>query len=76
MYTESPRQMDQRSVAFTYHAPKENQPERYQRIRDAGNALSLLLNTNCPESRELSIAQTKLEEVIMFANASIARNEK
>lgn len=28
----------------------------------------------CPDSRELSLAITKLEEAIMWANASIARS--
>jgi len=29
----------------------------------------------CPDSREKSVAITKLEESIMWANAAIARNE-
>ena len=37
--------------------------------------LAHLLVTNCPESRELSCALTKLEEAVMWANAAIARNE-
>ena len=34
-----------------------------------------LLNDLCPDSREKSLAMTKLEECVMWANASIARNE-
>lgn len=75
MYTESDQQTKQREKSFVYHAPKDNQPERYVRLRKMANVLSLAFNNNCPPSRELSLAQTKLEEAIMFANAAIARNE-
>jgi len=59
---------------FTYHAPKEGQPETYAAVH--GNALSLActLEALCPQSRELSLALTKLEEVVFWANASIARS--
>lgn len=61
---------------FTYHPPKdESQIQRYQEIRARGMELANYLAVNCPASRELSLALTKLEEMIMFANASIARRE-
>lgn len=60
---------------FTYHAPKEGQPEKYTVIRDTAKGFALLLNECCPDSREKSLAMTKLEECVMWANASIARNE-
>lgn len=60
---------------FTYHAPKDGQPERYQQIRDAGHSLATLLNAQCPDSREKSLAITHLEQAVMWANASIARHE-
>ena len=60
---------------FTYHAPKPGQPEKYTVIRDTAKALAMLLNDNCPDSREKSLAITKLDECVMWANASIARNE-
>jgi hypothetical protein len=60
---------------FTYHAPKADQPARYEQIRNAARVLASLLNDVCPESREKSLAFTSLEEAIMWANASIARNE-
>jgi len=37
--------------------------------------LAAYINENCPDSREKSLAFTKLEEAVMWANASIARNE-
>ncbi len=59
---------------FTYHAPKEGQPEQYQKIRDTAKDFAILLKTTCPTSRELSLAMTKLEEAVMWANAAITRN--
>lgn len=60
---------------FTYHAPKDNQPQRYEMIRAKANDLAFRLSEFCPSSRELSLALTKLEECAFWANASIARNE-
>ena len=76
MHTEQPYQTRKRENDFAHHAPTDGQPERYERIRGACNQLALLLNTNCPPSRELSLAMTKLEEVVFWANAAIARNEE
>lgn len=59
---------------FSYHAPKEGQPEMYEAIRNKALLLAAYINEYCPDSREKSLAMTKLEEAIMWANASIARN--
>jgi len=60
---------------FVYHTPKENQPQKYQNIRDNARAFAELIDAMCPDSREKSLAITALEEAVMWANASIARNE-
>ena len=60
---------------FTYHAPKPGQPERYTMIRETARELAEVIEAECPDSREKSLAFTKLEEAVMWANASIARNE-
>ncbi len=60
---------------FTYHAPKEGQPEKYQEIRQRAKELACLIVLMTPESREQSVALTKLDEVVMWANAAIARRE-
>lgn len=60
---------------FTYHPPKPGQAEKYVAIRDKAKELAIILSESCPESRELSTALTKLDEVVFFANASIAREE-
>lgn len=61
---------------FTYHPPKEDQIERYEKIRSFARDLALEISDLCPDSRERSLAFTKLEECVMWANAAIARNEK
>ena len=60
---------------FTYHVPKEGQVERYEEIRRMALTLATVVYSSCPESRERSLALTKIEEAVMWANASIARNE-
>ena len=60
---------------FTYHPPKPGQPEKYVKLRDAGKELAYLIKDLTPGSREQSLALTKLEEAIFWANAGIARNE-
>ena len=60
---------------YTYHEPKGDQAERYMIIRAKARELAELIDKACPPSRERSLAQTKLEEATMWANASIARNE-
>ncbi len=60
---------------FTYHAPKANQLPRYERIRALAKEFAYALDQMCPNSREKSLALTHLEDSVMWANASIARNE-
>lgn len=60
---------------FTYHKPHGDQNQRYVELREQARELALKIHTRCPESRERSLAITNLEQSIMWANASIARNE-
>lgn len=75
MYEVKPQTVEQIEKAFTYHPPKSDQPTRYEAIRQVGREMANCLAGLCPPSRELSLALTKLEEAVMWANASIARNE-
>jgi hypothetical protein len=60
---------------FTYHAPEGDQPARYVALRDRAREYAELVIRLAPASRERSLAMTKLEEVVFWANAAIARNE-
>lgn len=59
---------------FKYHAPSQEQQESYIELRQKGKELAYTIVALCPKSREASLAMTKLEEAIFWANASIARN--
>lgn len=69
------RETKELKARFTYHPPKQDQKGRYIMLRDFGMEFAELIYDNCPESRERALAITKLEEVVMWANASIARRE-
>lgn len=61
---------------FCYHKPFGNQTDRYEQLRNEAKNLAKLIERLCPVSAERTLALRKLEESIMWANASIARNEK
>lgn len=61
---------------YTYHSPTPEQVIRYNKIREMGKEFALLVITQCPGSREASLALTQIEQAVFFANAAIARNEK
>ncbi len=49
--------------------------DQVKQIEEVKQGLSIALNTikeNCPESREKSLAITKLEEAVMWASKSIS----
>ncbi len=57
---------------FTYHPPKNDEQKfKYETIRNEAKSFALYLNTTLPDSREKSLAITKLQEAVMWANASI-----
>lgn len=59
---------------FTYHPVKPGQADVYSNLRGEARALAGHICSVSPLSRERSLALTKLEECIMWANAGIARN--
>ena len=67
--------MTELETRFTYHAPKGDQVERYQKIRDMGKLFAELIIECCSDSRERALALTKIEEAVMWANAAIARRK-
>ncbi len=74
-YVITPQEGKRLNDAFTYHAPVQDQPERYVHLRSLALSLAEQVMAMCPPSRERSLALTKIEEAVMWANASIARNE-
>lgn len=60
---------------FTYHAPKEGQPEKYTALRNKAKEFAQMIEDLTPASREQALALTNLEQAVMWANAAIARNE-
>jgi hypothetical protein len=60
---------------FTYHPPAGDQIERYDALRVQAKNLAMIVLEFTPPTREQSLALTKLEEAIMWANAAIARHE-
>lgn len=66
---------DELNKRFTYHPPFGDQPRRYEDIRRNAHSFAGFIISSCPASRELSLALTKIEEAVFWANAAIARNE-
>lgn len=71
---------------FTYHAPIGDQPQRYQRIRDAAKQLAQVIVDNTPASADQTAAIRKLRECVwiiesrkdapVFASRLIAVGER
>ena len=63
-------------VRFNYHKPDENRAKRHETVRDILLASAEVIHSVTPEGREQSLALTKLEEAMFWANAAIAREGK
>lgn len=59
---------------FKYHESTPGQVGVYEELRNKARELADKIAAQCPPSRERSLAITKIEEAIFWANASIARN--
>lgn len=57
---------------FTYHAPTDEQKERYAAVNFAFKTVARVVIDLCPGSAERTIAIRKLQEGRMMANAAIA----
>jgi len=75
MYPVTDQDSNQLANSFTYHTVKEGQSERYVALRGRAQTLATEIYMFVPPSRERSLAITKLEEAIMWANKGIACNE-
>lgn len=59
---------------FTFHPAQGDQGKIYEEIRAAGHDMAKLIDQFSPECREQSLAITKIEEAVFWANAAIARH--
>lgn len=60
---------------FAFHAATtEEKRDAHTSVRQNCRQLADFLNEKLPDGRELSLAVTKLEEVMFWANAALARN--
>ncbi len=59
---------------FKYHSPKEDQPQRYERLRASARQFAETILICCPDSDDRTDAIRKVREAVMMANASIAIN--
>lgn len=60
------------SERFKHHEFDDDQMELSQLIRDSAEDLEANIALYCVPGREKSLAMTKLEECVMWANKSIA----
>jgi hypothetical protein len=59
---------------FAYHAPTGGKVKKHEGIRTECHELAKKIVAVVPPGREQAQAITKLEEVMVWANAGIARN--
>ena len=64
---------DRNANNFTYHKPTPEMVPVFQALRAYGRGLADYIADHVPAGREQATALTKLEEVVMWANAGIAR---
>jgi hypothetical protein len=60
---------------FMYHAPKGDQPARYEKLRAAAKQFAECVEDCCPPCYDRDVAIRKIREAVMTANSSIAIQE-
>jgi hypothetical protein len=61
---------------FQTHQPTDDVvTAAHERVRDHAYRFAEMLDTILPDSREKSLAMTKIEEAMFWANASVARTQ-
>ena len=61
---------------LNHHDLDEDKKIRILNIRNAAKQLAYVITNVCPEGREESLSLTRLEECLMWANASVARMDE
>lgn len=59
---------------FTFHPSNSSTALTYEAMRAKALELASWMDENAPESRELSLALTNLDQAVMWFNAAVARN--
>jgi len=72
----SEKQAESLSRIFAYHKPTGGKAAKHEAVREACLKAAIELSNLCPESRELSLAITHLDQAMMAGNAAIARYEE
>lgn len=67
------QQAENLSRIFRYHPPTGGKAAKHEAVREGCLKLAIELSNLCPESRELSMAITHLDQCMMAANAAVAR---
>lgn len=57
---------------FTYHAPKNDQVERYGKLRKAALDYATIISELTPSSPEQTLSIRNIQTASMWANAAIA----
>lgn len=60
---------------FRYHAPKNDQPVRYEKVRAAAKQFAECIEECCPVCNDQDVAIRKVREAVMTANSAIAIQE-
>lgn len=66
-------ELEQMVWNMTNHTPNDDVIGVIEALRHQFKKVGTVVLTDCPGSRERSIAMTKLEEALMWAVASVAR---
>lgn len=61
---------------FSHHTPDKERVTKHETVRGMLTQVAAGLDTLVPEGREKSLALTKIEECMFWANAAIARDGK
>lgn len=68
-----PIDYDDLDKRFNYHAPDEDKASCHQAVREAARRMAVSVLQATPKGREQSLALTKIEEAMFWANAAVAR---
>jgi len=63
---------DNLNDVFSYHAPKGDQPARYEKLRAAAKVFAQAVLECAPDCADRSAALRHVREAVMVANAAIA----